>query len=191
MWSVVNTKALHWGREDLPGLGYRDFIWFFKLVLCAMCFDHVHRPSHFTLVPVSSSIKPSLYWLHILGYVAFHCILLDTWPSTGAWWMYLGLSSLKTYLFLSQQLPAANSCSSKVEPGALLSFLMGLVWLGLAWALCMLSQPPSSPMCSCPSVSGWHGFLAVILTWLLNSLCSIFHNDSWALEGGGVTEVPH
>lgn len=82
-----------------------------------MCFDRVHTSLPPTLVPVSSSIKPSLYWLHILGYVAIHWSVVNI----------AGATLFKNHLFLSQQLSDANSCSSKVEPCALLSFLMGLV----------------------------------------------------------------
>lgn len=85
--------------------------WFF--VQCALI---VFTP-HPTLVPVSSSIKPSLYWLHILGYVAIHWSVVNI----------AGATLFKNHLFLSQQQSAANSCSSKVELRTLLSILVGLV----------------------------------------------------------------
>lgn len=78
-----------------------------------MCFDRVHT-SLPPLVPVSSSIKPSLYWLHILEDVVIHWSVVNI----------AGATLFKNHLFLSSD---ANSCSPKVEPCALLSFLMGLV----------------------------------------------------------------
>lgn len=87
------------------------------------------------------SIKANLWCSEILGCVTFH-------------WNMFSLSRAtlrKNWLSLSQQIAIANSSSARREIACLIPIsILGLVWRGLAQAMCLLSQPLSVHMCKLP-----------------------------------------